>query len=150
MLVIYHSRDYLPARQAAAIHTGLLPPGPPADLREARSILEAGRALTATGLWAAGTDSDGRRIFAVGRASRPEVAYRAFCAMANLMGVDRSRFLLQNVGSPVAWAELAVSALGRLGLVRLAERLELGILRRTWAQAGCAVSEANQRLQRRP
>jgi hypothetical protein len=148
MLVIYHSRDPFPARQAAAIHAGLLPERPPATAAELdayRERLGGDTAHTHLGLWTAGAEGD-RRILALGRASRPDVVWRAFHDVAALFGIPPERFVLQHVGRAVAWTDIKVMVLRRLGLPGLARRVEHRALLRAWADARQAVNDVRLRL----
>lgn len=138
VLVIYHSRGAYPARLAAALHLGLIPPEPPAGEGGLDAALDAVgglAALRADELWAAGTDERGRRVFAAGRSSRPDVAHRAFHDIADLAGIPHAAFALRNVGPSVAWDDLAVKALRFTGLAYMARRALLGGLRRNWTAA---------------
>jgi hypothetical protein len=147
--VIYHSRDPFPARQAAAMHVGALsetPPATDAGLEVARARLGGDSALTQPGLWLADTDALGRQVFALGCASRPDVVWRAFHGLADLFAIPHDRFVLQHVGRAVAWADLKVKALRRLGLDALARRVERLDLLRSWACARQAVAEVRARL----
>jgi hypothetical protein len=137
-VIIYHSRGAYPGRLAAAIHAGLLPPEPPADLAGALEVLGGADAMQAEGLWAAGTDSQGRRVYGLGRASRPDVVERAFHSLAALAHLPGGSFALRAVGRPVAWTDLKVRALGMLGLRGAADRAMLQGLQQAWGDAAQA------------
>ncbi|HYF92886.1 MAG TPA: DUF3189 family protein [Symbiobacteriaceae bacterium] len=145
LIVIYHSRGAFPARLAAAIHAGRLPPRPPQRAAELHAALEAlggAGAMSAEGLWAAGTDAAGHRIFALGRSSRPDVAHRAFHSIARLAGIESAAFRLHNVGPAIAWRDLRVKVLKAVGLTGLARRALVDGLRRAWGAAAGAAAEA--------
>jgi hypothetical protein len=149
VLVIYHSRGSLPARQAAAFHMGWLPevaPGGDAGLQQVYDLLGGAAVLKSEGLWAVGQDRRGRRVCAFGRASRPDVVYRAFHGMADIFGLEKHSFLLQNVGPGVAWQDLQRNALARLGMEAAAHAVEMRTLREGWAQAQAAVAQVAERL----
>lgn len=133
-MIIYHSRGAYPGRLAAAIHVGLLPPEPPPDLAGALAQLGGPEAMQAEGLWAAGTDSQGRRVYALGRASRPDVVERVFHSLARLAGIPGDCFALRSAGRPVAWNDLKVRALRMLGLTGAADRAVLQGLHRAWGE----------------
>ncbi|HWI52723.1 MAG TPA: DUF3189 family protein [Symbiobacteriaceae bacterium] len=138
MLVIYHSRGAYQARLAAALHVGLLPavaPPDPEGLEAALHRLGGPEALNAEGLWAAGTDGAGRRVFALGRASRPDVTCRAFRSLAGLAAIDTAGFRLHNVGPAVAWDDLRVAVLRLAGLHGAARNAVLSELRKAWSEA---------------
>lgn len=147
MLVIYHSRGALPARQAAALHLGWVTP---ADSQQEVFERLGGRGAFATlGLWALGCDQAGRTVYAFGRASRPDVVHRAFHGMAHLFGLERDTFLLANVGAPVAWTDIGVRSPDRMGLHRLADWLALVGLQRGWQDAAAATRTMEERLKAR-
>ncbi|MDF2630266.1 MAG: hypothetical protein K0R39_4097 [Symbiobacteriaceae bacterium] len=144
-MIIYHSRGAYPGRLAAAIAAGLLPPEPPpgrADLAAALAALGGPGAMQAEGLWAAGMDRQGRRIYALGRASRPDVVERAFASLAGLAGLAPGCFALQAVGRPVAWNDLLARVLQFLRLQGAADRVRLAGLRRAWGEAAWAAAGA--------
>jgi hypothetical protein len=147
MLVIYHSHELSLAPLAALIHMGTLPQWPPEDdgangLFE--TIWEAANRST-KGLLVVGTDGAGRTVAAVGRASRPDVTHRAFYGIASAMQVETDRFLLQRVGPAIAWVDIKVSVLGRLGLSHWADRVRAQALRDGWRLACAAVIHAHER-----
>lgn len=146
MLVIYHSRGAYSARQAAAMHLGLLPAEPPADPAPMRERLGGDQAMQYEGLHVLGTDPHGHRIAALGRASRPDVTHRAFQAMADVFGIDERSFMLQSVGPVVDWRELGARLAARLGWRSLALRLQLSDVAAQWGPAAEAAATGAQRL----
>lgn len=149
MVVIYHSRGALAARLAAAMHLGWLrgqPPGSRAGAEEAWRRVQVENALHFEGLWLLGEDESGRRVFALGRASRADVTYRAFHGMADIYGLDKRSFLLQRAGGPVAWDDHTVWLLRSLRLGAIAHRVETGAVRRVWGSARDAAERARERL----
>ena len=142
-LIIYHSREALTARLAGLLHAGRLPPAPnPAQAWEAA---EAAGAYAGAGLWRAGEGLRGESVFAVGRASRPEVVARVFQGLAALFGIDARRYLLVSVGPDQAYDDLGVIALRRVGLHRLARRVEEGLIARRWPAAAAAAAEGRRK-----
>lgn len=146
VLIIYHSRDPLPARLAAALHGARVPDAPPDDVMPIREALGGDGAADARGLWMAGDTADGLRLCALGRASRPDVVHRAFYSLADTFGLNHGGFLLQRVGGTVAWTSLKTQVLQKLGLRRLALQVELKALQRAWGDARRAVAEVRQRV----
>jgi hypothetical protein len=126
---------------AALLHTGRLPPAPP-DPARAWKAVDAMRAYEETGLWQAGGHRDGKAVFAVGRASRSDVAERVFDGMAKIFGIPPQRYRLISVGPEQAWRDLWHIALRRLGCHRWARRLELALLAQRWTEAAAAVQGA--------
>jgi hypothetical protein len=143
-LILYHSREALTARLAALMHTGRLGQRPDPTL--AWEAIAAPQAYRAEGLWPAGADRWGQAVYAVGRASRPDVVDRVFHGLAEVFGIDPGAYLLVDVGPVQAWGDLALIGLRRLGLSRLARRLELRLLERRWPACHAAVERARFRI----
>lgn len=144
MLIIYHSRNAFAARQAALLHVGRLSALQPASSAQWLSMREAlggDRALQAAGLWPVG---DG--VYALGRASRAGVVEQAFAGMASLFSLDSSSCVLQAVGQPQAWTDIASNLLRAVGLTGLACRVDVSALQRSWQESVSAVGQVRRRL----
>lgn len=146
-MIIFHSREALTARLAALLYVGRL--GRAAGAERAWEAVAAPGAYQAEGLWEAGRGPWGEPVFAVGRASRPEVVDRVFHGLAEVFGIAPASYLLVNVGPVQAWPDLLVVALRRLGLGGLARSLELSLLARRWPACLAAVRRARVRTAER-
>lgn len=148
MLIIYHSREALTARQAGLLHMGWLPSPDDGQAGAAHTwwVVGAGDAYRAEGLWPLGLDRQGNQVYAVGRVSRPDVVGRAFRGVSELFGVDPTTYMLTEVGPDQAWGDLVVMGLDRLGLRTLARRLERRVLQARWGDCTQAVARVQAAL----
>lgn len=146
-MIIYHSREALPARLAGLLHVGRLDRRP--DPRRAWSAVMAPEAYRAEGLWPLGADERGNQVYAVGRASRPDVVVRVFHGIAEVFAIAPTAYLLVDVGPCDAWGDLAVIGLRRLGVSGLAAWLEQRFLAWRWRPCLEAVERARQRAAER-
>jgi len=84
------------------MHAGVLPPARP-DPHRAWEAVDAVHAYGETGLWPAGRGPDGDAVFAVGRASRSDVAERVLAGVAELFAIPPQSYRLVSVGPDQAW-----------------------------------------------
>lgn len=146
-MIIYHSREALTARLAGLLHVGAL--GPQPDPARAWAVLQAPPVHGAEGLWPLGLDPDGHEIYAVGRASRPDVVDRVFHGVAEVFAIAPTTYLLVDVGPRQAWGDLLLVSLRRVGLDGIARGLEERLLARRWRACRAAVARARQRAAER-
>lgn len=146
-MIIFHSREALTARVAALLYVGRLPLE--ATPAQTWTAIRAWEAYRWEGLWSVGQDRWGEPVYAVGRASRPDVVDRVFHGLAGVFGIEPDSYLLINVGPVQAWPDLAFVGLRRTGLGALARRFERDLIGRRWPVCLEAVEHARFRSSER-
>lgn len=127
VMVIYHSRGLLPARQAAAAHLGL----------------DLARVPNGEGLIPLGADPSGHEVAALTGVTGGGVVERAFESVADAFGLPPGGWLLKDVGPPSPWPERWAMLLRYIGLGVLAHRWIVAPLEQ---EAIRAAQEVRERL----